>query len=832
MMGKRKPDNGNTVQEPGIILIVDDLPENLELLSTILVREGYTTVPAPNGELALMSVDKQVPDLVLLDIKMPGMDGYEVCSALKENPRTKDVPVVFISGLDETSNMVKAFDVGGVDYITKPFVRGEVLARIRTHLRLHKLQTDLERQVELRTFELSRTNARLSAEILERKRVAESLRKSEERYRFFITNSLEGIYRKVVEPPMPLSLSADEQVDWLLSNTRVAECNKIYAKMYGFDSSEEMIGTKLAEKWGENVDLGIGIVRDWIRSYYQFPDYEAMEHTREGMYKWYLKSSVGIIEDGCLTGFWGTQIDITLRKHAEENIRRVKEEWEQTFNSITDMIAIVDTDCRIVRVNSAMAKRLGMVPDEAIGLKCAEYLHGGSSAFPVCPFPDFKKDETQKTVEIHDAGRERELMVTVTPIFDNKRELMGAVHIAQDVTERKRAEEEQKKLEVQLQHTQKLEAIGSLAGGIAHDFNNIIGALTGFTELALDYLDMGDDVEVRENLGEVLKAGKRSRDLVKQILAFSRHGEQQRAPLQVSLVLKEVLTLLRAILPSTIRITQNIAAKDAYVLGDATQVHQVIMNLCTNAFHAMGPKGGRLTIGLEKVSVGEADLRALPELSPGSFLRLTTGDTGHGISGETMSHIFDPFFTTKPKGEGAGLGLTVVHGIVKSHRGAIRVESRQGEGTVIQVYFPVLEAAEAMPGEERHQLAGGSETILLVDDDMAMVRSSKMRLEMLGYRVVATTSAPEAVERFLGNAGGFDLVLTDMTMPEMTGADLAHRIREERPDIPIILCTGFSELITSERLKNLGISEVLMKPFDKKQLANAVREALVQAALL
>lgn len=826
------PDNSNSVQEPGNILIVDDLPENLELLSTILTREGYTVRPAPNGTLALMSVGNHLPDLILLDIKMPEMDGYEVCRALKEDPRTKDVPVVFISGLDETSNMVKAFDVGGVDYITKPFVRGEVLARIRTHLRLHRLQSDLEQQVELRTCELSRTNQRLEAEILERKRVEESLRESEERYRSFITNSLEGIYRKVVDPPMPLDLPLEDQVAWLLENSRVAECNNIYAKMYGYAESCEMVGTKLPDRWGEDREPGIEVVRDWIRAYYQFPDYEGMEQTREGMYKWYLKSSFGIMEEGCLTGFWGTQIDITLRKYAEANILRVKEEWEQTFNSITDMIAIVDTDCRVVRVNSAMAERMEIQTDEAIGLKCSEYLHGGTPSFPLCPFPDFKEDETQKTVEIHDAGRGRDLLVTVTPIFDNRKELMGAVHIAQDITERKRAEEEQKKLEVQLQHTQKLEAIGSLAGGIAHDFNNIIGALTGFTELALDYLEMGDADEVKENLSEVLKAGKRSRDLVKQILAFSRHGEQKRAPLQVSLVLKEVLALLRAILPATIRITQNIEARDAYVLGDATQVHQVIMNLCTNAFHAMGPKGGRLTILLEKVAVGSREMRALPELAPGAYIRLTTGDTGHGISGETMEHIFDPFFTTKPKGEGAGLGLTVVHGIVKAHRGAIRVESRQGEGTKIQVYLPVLEAAEAVPGEEKNGVPGGSETILLVDDDGAMVRSSKMRLEMLGYRVTATTSAPEAVELFLENSGGYDLVITDMTMPEMTGADLAHRIRLERPEIPIILCTGFSELLTAERLERLGISEVLMKPFDKKQLANAIREALCEEGLI
>ena len=829
-MGEERPVAGTSDRERGSILIVDDLPENLIVLSGLLSRQGYETRPALGGPLALMAVRERLPDLVLLDIKMPDMDGYAVCRRLKEDPATRDVPVIFISGLDDPDHLVEGFEAGGVDYITKPFVEKVVMARIRTHLRLHRLQSGLERQVRTRTSELRKTNRRLEAEILERRRIEDSLRESEERYRAFIAGSLEGIYRYDLTPPMPVDLPVDAQVPWLLSRAQVAECNDIYARMYGFESGEAMVGSALSEKWGGDLEAGKKLLRDWIRSGYRFPDYEGREITREGERKWFLNSGFGIVEEGCLTGFWGTQIDVTQRRNAEAEILRAKEEWEQTFDAISDLILIIDTDYRIIRVNRAMADVMGMAPDDAVGLTCHSQLHGSDTPLLNCPHRKFLEGEFLDKAEFFDSFGGREYHLTVTPILDAEGRLTASVHIARDITEVRRAEEEQKKLERQLQQTQKMEAIGTLAGGIAHDFNNIIGALNGFTELAQDYLEMGDVEEVRENLEEILTAGMRSRDLVKRILSFSRPAEQKREPMRMDRVLEEVLKLLRASLPATIRMVQKGDPGDLFVLGDATQIHQVIMNLCTNAFHAMGPQGGELTVALKalKSVAGEAD--ALPELGPGPHVRLSVRDTGHGIPADIMAHIFDPFFTTKPKGEGAGLGLSVVHGIVKAHKGAIRVSSSAGEGTVMRIYLPLLDAAQALEGEEAEAVPGGRERILMVDDDAALVRSAKLRLEMLGYQVTATTSALEAIEAFRRDSGAWDLVITDMTMPEMTGAELATELTALRPNIPIILWTGYSELITAEQAAEMGICEFVMKPFDKKQIARAIRRALSGAA--
>jgi PAS domain S-box-containing protein len=395
--------------------------------------------------------------------------------------------------------------------------------------------------------------------------------------------------------------------------------------------------------------------------------------------------------------------------------------------------------------------------------------------------------------------------------------------IARDISERKKTEEETRKLEAPLQQAQKMEAIGTLAGGIAHDFNNILSAVIGYTEMAL--VKVSEETPIQHYLQDVLTAGHRAKDLVKQILTFSRQAEQEVQPVQVKLIVTEAIKLLRASLPATIKICRNIQSEKT-VLADPTQIHQVLMNLCTNASYAMQEMGGILEISLTDVELDDDIIAKNTDIEPGPYLRLTVSDTGLGIPAEVMGRIFDPYFTTKVKGDGTGLGLAAVHGIVKDHGGAIKVYSEPGKGTTFHVYLPVTERKAKPTTKTDESLAFGNELILFVDDEKPLVDLGKRMLEGYGYEVTARTSSIEALELFKVNSEKFDLVITDLTMPNMTGKELARKVLHVRPDIPVILCTGFSEMITEESKKALGIREFLMKPLTMHGLAGTVRKIL------
>ena len=413
---------------------------------------------------------------------------------------------------------------------------------------------------------------------------------------------------------------------------------------------------------------------------------------------------------------------------------------------------------------------------------------------------------------------------TLVPHYDAQGNLLSYDGLISDIQERKEAEEARAKLQAQLQHAQKMEAIGTLAGGIAHDFNNILFAILGYTELTRD--DVPEGSLVRANLEEVIKAANRAKDLVKQILIFSRQVEQERKPMLIHLIVKEALKLLRASLPTTIEIRQNIDTKCGFVLADPTQIHQVIMNLCTNAYHAMRESGGVLEVSLDVFDIDAAFAAAHANLEEGAYLRLTVSDTGHGMDGATMERIFDPFFTTKAIGEGAGMGLATVHGIVTSYNGAVTVYSEPGEGTTFHVYLPRVDSTAVPEATATEPVPRGKERILFVDDEEQIVRFGQQMLERLGYHVTARASSVEALEAFGAEPEKFDLVITDQTMPNMTGVVLARELMRIRPDIPVILTTGFSEAVTQEKAKNMGMRECIMKPVLASDLGRAIRRVL------
>jgi PAS domain S-box-containing protein len=394
-----------------------------------------------------------------------------------------------------------------------------------------------------------------------------------------------------------------------------------------------------------------------------------------------------------------------------------------------------------------------------------------------------------------------------------------------DITDLKLAEIEKEKFEEQLRQTQKMEAIGTLAGGIAHDFNNILVAIMGYTELALAN---PDDQELRQqNLEQVLQASERAKNLVKQILSFSRRTEQERKPLQLGLIINEALKLLRASIPKTIEIKEDIETGSDTVLGDPNQIHQLLVNLCTNAAYAMRDQGGVLEVGLSRVELDEKASADYLEIGPGRYHRLRVRDTGQGMDQDTLKRIFEPFFTTKDQGEGTGMGLAVVHGIVKSHGGAITVTSQPGQGSSFEIFLPLLEKeTSGLKPEAWTPVPTGNEHILFVDDELFIVDIYQQILTNLGYKVTVRTSPIEALEVFRADPQAFDIVLTDQTMPKMTGTEMAKQMFEIRPDLPMILCTGFSDPSMAERAQKLGIKKMAMKPLVIKEVANIIREAL------
>lgn len=393
-----------------------------------------------------------------------------------------------------------------------------------------------------------------------------------------------------------------------------------------------------------------------------------------------------------------------------------------------------------------------------------------------------------------------------------------------DITESVEAAREKLRLEAQLSQARKMEAIGTLAGGIAHDFNNILTAIMGFSELTKN--DLQEGTRAKENISKVLSAGNRAKDLVKNILAFSRKSNEERSPVQLQRLLVDVVNLMRATLPSTIDIKLNVDGKCGQIRADHNQIHQILMNLCTNSAQAMNETGGLLELSVESQELSVKDVKIEPETGPGPFLHISVADNGPGIESSIIDRIFDPYFTTKDVGKGSGMGLAIVKGIVRSHDGFVRVESESGKGTVFHLYFPEIFEPEVDEEKSDRVLEHGNETLLIIDDEQMIVDVNKMLFTQLGYKVVATIDPLEGLELFTSGAGAFDLVITDQTMPKLTGEELAQKMLELQPDIPIILCTGYSAKMSEAKCHEMGIAKLVAKPVDTAYLTHLVRQII------
>jgi PAS domain S-box-containing protein len=514
----------------------------------------------------------------------------------------------------------------------------------------------------------------------------------------------------------------------------------------------------------------------------------------------------------------GMGIDISERKISEEALNRSREQYREVVENANDAIIILQ-DGLIVFHNQRAETLTGYTGEELARTPFIEFVN-----------PDDRKTLLERYAQklngekfgaayafgiMHKQGHELWVEVNTAVVSWKKKPAIQC--FIRDVTL-------QKKLESQLRQAHKLESIGTLAGGIAHDFNNIIGIILGNTELAM--YDVPDWSPARKNLETVCNACFRARDVVRQILSFSRQTEQEKRPVLLSTIIKESLKLLRSSIPASIDIQVNFPDLPHTILADPVQIHQVIINLCTNAVHAMKEKGGVIEVNLTEIALDKISAQQHSGLSPGQYLELSVRDSGQGIDPKILSRIFDPYFTTKKIGEGSGMGLAVVHGIVKNHGGVISVSSQPEKGSAFKILFPKVEADHASEKETPEEVPRGKEKILYVDDETALAEIGKQMLEYLGYRVESKTNPLDALELFKVDPYLFDLVVTDMAMPLMTGKALAKELMNIRPDIPIILTSGYSDQIDEGKAAELGIQAYVMKPLNTTHLAKTIRDAL------
>lgn len=513
-------------------------------------------------------------------------------------------------------------------------------------------------------------------------------------------------------------------------------------------------------------------------------------------------------------------------KTTRQALQESEERMRTVFETFPDPVTIIQIeDGRCVDVNSAFTRVTGWDSEEVLGKTAADldiwYNPKEREKLTAGIAEHGKIENLEAKFRLKDGSVITALMSAVLIRLRDKPHILT---ITRDISELKNAQKEREQLKTQLIQAQKMEAIGTLAGGIAHDFNNILGAIIGYAEMAL-YDTQKDSME-HYNIDQVLSAGHRAKDLVKQILAFSRKSEQDKNVISLTPIVKEALKLLRASLPTTIEIKQNIESNLDAIFADPTQMHQVVMNLCTNAADAMRDTGGILTVNLHNVNLQIKETAQYPELNPGPYVKLSISDTGHGMDSATMHRIYDPYFTTKAQDKGTGMGLAVVHGIIRGHGGSIQVQSEPGKGTCFDILFPIMGKQAESETEELKSLPTGNEHILLIDDEETLIDLGKNMLKKLGYKVESRTRPLEALEIFRAGPHKFDLVISDMTMPGMTGDILASELMKIRSDIPVIICTGYSERIDEQRAMDLGIKGLMMKPFTIRRLSRTIRDVL------
>jgi len=644
--------------------------------------------------------------------------------------------------------------------------------------------------------ELQKRVQELESIAFEQKQVNEKLL---EKFRYLYSNAQVGLARTSI------------------STGKVLTCNDKMAQIFNYENTDDFINEFVFSENYVDLDIRESLINKIKKTGFLI-NVEVEFYGKDKSKVWARFDTRFFPDKGYMED---VVVDITERKIGEEALRESENRFRDISLSMADWIWETDEDTKFTYLSQSIKDVLGYSPEELIG----------KTPFALMPEDEsirvkeiitrlVSKAENIKDLEnwnVHKEGRKLFMLTNGIPIIDSNGNVKGYRGINKDITARKR-------LEGQLQQAQKMESIGTLAGGIAHDFNNILFPIVGHTEMLLE--DVPENSPFRDSLNGIYTSALRAKDLVKQILTFSRQEKSQLKLMKMQPVIKEALKLIRSSIPTTIGIKQDIQSDCGVIKADPTQIHQIVMNLATNAYHAMEKTGGDLKVGLKEIKLSEYDVID-PDMTPGSYACLTISDTGKGMNKELTQKIFDPFFTTKEKGKGTGMGLSVVHGIVLGMNGAIQVNSQPGKGTQFDVYLPVQKTFfEKQLSISNAKIQGGTEQVLLVDDEEAILTMEKQILERLGYQVTSRTSSIEALEAFRDRPDKFDIVITDMAMPNMSGEKLSAELVKIRPDIPVLICTGFSETMSEEKATSMGIKGFLLKPIVIKDLAQKIREVL------
>jgi PAS domain S-box-containing protein len=779
--------------EKGVILIVDDTPTNLEVLLDFLEDSGFKVLVAEDGESAIEGAEYAPPDLILLDILMPGIDGFETCRRLKAKEATQDIPVIFMTALTETVDKVRGLSLGAVDYITKPLQHEEVLARITLHLNLRNLTKTLQEQ-----------NLRLEEEIRERKRSEEereqaftALQKSEARFRRLVESNVIGI------------ILAD-------LTGRITEANDAFLQMVGYEREELRSGQL---RWDKMTP----------------PEYQHMEEKAiaellsSGVFTSYQKEYIckdgtrvpamvgGALLEKSQQTVVGFVLDLTERQQAEQKIR----EQAALLDITTDAILVRDWGSKIQFWNKAAERLYGWEVQEAIGKNVDELLYRPEALSQLQNNQKSLTEYGSWQGELHQVTKEGKNIIVAsrwTLVCDEQGQPKSILTVNTDITEKKQ-------LEAQFLRAQRMESLGTLASGIAHDLNNALTPVMMTTQLLQRKLP---DQQSQEWLSLLEKNVKRGADLVKQVLSFARGIEGKRTTLSVEHSISEIEKIVKQTFPRTIEIRTDVPRQNLWnISGDATQLHQVLMNLCVNARDAMS-EGGILEIAVSNLWIDENYARMHIDANVGPYIVITISDTGTGIESEILDRIFEPFFTTKELGKGTGLGLSTAIGIIKSHGGFVNVSSEIGKGTQFKVYLPVtqIKKTDPQPASQHELPAGHGELILVVDDEDAICQITKSSLETYGYKVLIASDGIEAIALYTEHRKEISVVLLDMMMPCMDGSSTIRVLQKIDPQVKIIAVSGLGSNPKMIELIGNNIKTLLPKPYTSSELLKNLQTVL------
>jgi PAS domain S-box-containing protein len=717
-----------------------------------------------------------------------------------------------LMGYDSVHQLVKEFVTS--EHYSDPKRREELLDLIREQGRVDGFEVEMVRSDgSLVTIEISAAAypefgyiEGVVADITKRKQAEETLRKSEEKFRFLAEKMADIVWILDRDFRTAYVSPSIEHVLGFTPEERKEQCLEEMITPASLQKVQEMYFEELQKAAEGNVDpnRSVTIEVEYLR--------------KDGSTVW-MENIVKWIQDpgGTIVGMHGVSRDITERRMAEEALRESESRFRNLFDLSPQAICLTELETgKLVDVNHKLCELTKYAKEEVLGLNVSEV--------GFCEEADRNRfiEALQSSGEVKGLEMDfktKDNSMLHAHVFARIIRIAGVSYILSIFHDRT----EQVGLEAQLRQAHKMESIGTLAGGIAHDFNNILGIIIGNAELALD--DIPEENPARLNLEEIRIAGARAKDVVCQLLSFARKKNLEKKPINIVPIIQESLKLLRSSIPASIDIRQKIAKDVDTILADPTQINQVLINLCTNADHAM-PDGGILEIRLKNLELDEETRARHPNLSPGHYVNLMVSDTGHGIPPDEIDRIYDPYFTTKEVGKGAGMGLAVVHGIVMNHNGAIFADSEVEKGTTFNLFFPVTERQPVSEIPVVENLPEGKERILFIDDDKSIAYVGRHRLERLGYQVETRTNPVEALELFRDEPGRFDLVITDMAMPQMTGDILVREILKIRPDLPTIICSGFSEKMDEEKAKEIGIRQYIEKPLDRSELAKVVRRVL------